>query len=219
MATARSNDSSTIAFSVPARGWVKPLAFRRSLQEARSAGEQGPSANLADAVDRESESEGPVLDGGGAAPLRLAERADIADFSRPARSRTPRLQARVGRSDPATYTPRVARDKAPVAPSPSHVFAPGTVAAAYARRRESPARARPFVDEPHASAVAADTSGNRPFASPAPNSQPENTLGTRCTVLNNHAASTDLPLASVLLAPLPWPLTALRVSPGTGQFR
>ena len=28
----------TLAFSVPARGWVKPLAFRRSLQEARRAG-------------------------------------------------------------------------------------------------------------------------------------------------------------------------------------
>lgn len=57
----------------PHRGWVK-----------------------ADAVDREGESEGPVLDGGGVAPLRLAERADTADFSRPARSRTLHLQARVG---------------------------------------------------------------------------------------------------------------------------
>ena len=77
---------------------MKPLAFRRSLQEARSADEQGQSVNLADAVDREGESEGPVIDGGGVAALRPAERADTADFSWPARSRTPRLQARVGRS-------------------------------------------------------------------------------------------------------------------------
>lgn len=101
---------------------------------------------------------------------------------------------------PATCAPRVARDKAPVARSPSHAFAPGTVAAAHARRRERPARAQIVAGAQDDGAADGDTSGYRPSGFFAPSLRAENTLGTPCTALNNHAASTDLPHASVHLS-------------------
>ena len=112
--------------------------------------------------------------------------------------RDPRIPE-ISPPDPRTWTLRLARDSPVVRPL-IHVAWPDIVAAAHARRRDSPVRAEPVAFAPADGAVVADTADYRPSVSPAPSLQSENTPGTRCTAWNNHAASAALCRATVSLS-------------------
>ena len=109
--------------------------------------------------------------------------------------RDPRIPAS-SPAGPRTSTPSPARDSL-VVRSLILVVESDTVAAAHARRRDSPAHAAPVAVAPVDGAVVADTAGYRPFVSSAPSLQSENMLGTRCTASNNPAASAALCRAPV----------------------
>jgi len=120
---------------------------------------------------------------------------------------------------PPTSTPRLARDS-PVVRPPILVAWPDIVAAAHARRRDSPVRAEPVAFAPADGAVVADTADYRPSVSPAPSLLSENTPGTRCTAWNKPAASAALCRATVRLSlPALAVPAVLGVSLGLGQFR
>ena len=110
--------------------------------------------------------------------------------------RDPRIPA-FSPAGPRTWTPSLARDSLVVR---SLILVAGIdiVAAAHARRRDSPAHAEPADGAPDDGAVFADTAGCRPSVSSAPSLQSENMLGTRCTAWNNLAASAALCRAPVL---------------------
>jgi len=132
--------------------------------------------------------------------------------------RDPRIPA-ISPPDPRTWTLRLARDSPVVRPL-IHVAWPDIVAAAHARRRDSPVRAVPVAFAPADGAVVADTADYRPSVSPAPSLQSENTPGTRCTAWNNPAASAALCRATVRLSlPALAVPAVLGVSLGLGQFR
>jgi hypothetical protein len=96
--------------------------------------------------------------------------------------------------DPRTWTPRLARDtqavRSPPEPSCPIAAARGIAAVAHARRPDSPARPATVAVAPNVVGVAADNVDHRPSACPAPSLLPGTTPGTRCTALNNSAAST-----------------------------
>ena len=116
--------------------------------------------------------------------------------SRPPRD--PRIPA-FSPACPRTWTPRLARDSPVVRPL-ILVAAIDIVAAAHARRRDSPAHAETVAVAPVDGACAADTAGYRPSVSSAPSLQSENMLGTRCTAWNNPAACAALCRATVHLS-------------------
>jgi hypothetical protein len=138
--------------------------------------------------------------------------------------RDPRIPA-ISPPDPRTSTPRLARDSLAVR-SLILVVGIDIVAAAHARRRDSPAHAETVAVAPVDGAVVADTAGYRPSVTSAPSLQSENMLGTRCTAWNNPAACAALCRATVHLsrrtASLPSPVpdlgwVSLREHP-PGQF-
>jgi hypothetical protein len=139
--------------------------------------------------------------------------------------RDPRIPA-FSPPDPWTWTPSLARD-IPVVRSLILVAGIDIVAAAHARRHDSPAHAEPVAVAPVDGVVVADTVSYRPSVSSAPSLQSENTLGTPRTAWNNPAASAALCRAPCHLsrrtAFLPGPVpdlgwVSLREQP-PGQFR
>jgi hypothetical protein len=80
---------------------------------------------------------------------------------------------------------------------------PDIVAAAHARRRDSPACAETVAVAPDDGAVVADTADCRPSVFSAPSLQSENTLGTPCIAWNNPAAYAALCRAAIHLSRRP----------------
>jgi hypothetical protein len=104
--------------------------------------------------------------------------------------------------DPRACTPRLARDS-PVARSLIPAVGLVIVAAAHARRRDSPARAEPAAVAPDDGAAVADTADCIPSVFSAPSLQSENTLGTHCTAWNTPAACAALCRAAIHLSQRP----------------